>query len=320
MTEGNAIANNKNRVDEAFRARCLEQIRQFRLLDDDFFRACFQDDIAGAEFILRILMGKEDLRVLQTKSQHHIKNLKGHSVILDVFAEDSEGKRYDIEVQRDDSGAVPKRARYNSSLMDAQLLSAAEDYGLLPHSYVIFITENDVLKKGLPIYHIERMITETGDYFGDDSHIIYVNGGYTDDSALGKLMHDFHCMDPEQMVYPFLQEKTRYLKQDTKGVTHMCKIMEEIKAEGYAEGLEDAKEQIAEAKEQAAEAIKRAAEIEAKAEAKAKAEAEAKAEAKKNAIKNAISMLQDGLPMEKVSRYSGLSLSEVQEFAALTAH
>ena len=46
-------------------------------------------------------------------------------------------------------------------------------------------------------------------------------------------------MDPDQMVYPFLQEKTRYLKQDTKGVTHMCKIMEEIKAEGYAEGLED---------------------------------------------------------------------------------
>ena len=165
-----------------------------------------------------------------------------------------------------------------------------------------------MLKKGLPIYHIERMITETGDYFGDDSHIVYVNGGYTDDSALGKLMHDFHCMDPDQMVYPFLQEKTRYLKQDTKGVTHMCKIMEEIKAEGYAEGLEDAKEQIAEAKEQAAAAIKQAV------------EAEAKAETKKNAIKSAISMLQDELPMEKVSRYSGLSLSEVQEFAALTCH
>ena len=102
----------------------------------------------------------------------------------------------------------------------------------------------------------------------------------------------------------------------------MCKIMEEIKAEGYAEGLEDAKEQIAEAKEQAIRAKEQAAEAKEQAAAAIKqaVEAEARAETKKNAIKNAISMLQDGLPMEKVSRYSGLSLSEVQVFAALTCH
>ncbi len=30
---------------------------------------------------------------------------------------------------------------------------------------MIFITENDVLKRGLPIYHIDRMIKETGELF-----------------------------------------------------------------------------------------------------------------------------------------------------------
>ena len=319
----------KKRNDEEFRARCLEQISQFRLLDDDFFRACFQDDMKGAEFILRIIMNKEDLRVLQSNIQHDIKNLRGHSILLDVFAEDSEGKRYDIEVQRDDKGAIPKRARYHSSLMDAQFLGPSDDYPLLPHSYVIFITENDVLNKDLPIYHIERTITETGDDFGDDSHIIYVNSAYVDDSALGKLMHDFRCANPNEMQYPFLQEKTSALKETEKGVRHMSKFMEEIRAEGYTEGLEDAKEQIAEAKEQAAEAKEQIAEAkvaQAKAEAAvaeakaAQAEAEAKAaQIERNIIKNVLRMLRDGLSIEKISEYTSLSLDEVQEFAALTA-
>ena len=51
-----------------------------------------------------------------------------------------------------------KRARYNSSLIDANVTEPGEQYEALNESYVIFITENDVLGKGLPIYHIERMV------------------------------------------------------------------------------------------------------------------------------------------------------------------
>ena len=317
------MATVKKYSDEEFRVRCLEQIKQFRLMDDDFFRACFQDDIKGAEFILRIIMNKPDLRVIKSNTQHDAKNLRGHSVILDVFAEDSEGKRYDIEVQRDDDQAIPKRARYNSSLMDAQLLPPSHDYSLLPHSYVIFITENDVLEKGLPIYHIERIITETGEPFDDASHIIYVNGAYVDDSALGKLMHDFRCTNPSEMEYPFLQEKTKYIKETETGVTHLSKFMEEIRAEGKAEGKaevwEEAQELIAATKAEAEEAKAEAAEAKAKAEA-AEAEAKAKTEAKTNTIKGVLTMLRDGLSVDKIAEYSGLPLDEVQEFAALTAH
>ena len=48
-------------------------------------------------------------------------------------------------------------------------------YDALTETYVIFITENDVLKSGLPIYHIDRIVQETGEPFGDEAHIIYVN-------------------------------------------------------------------------------------------------------------------------------------------------
>ena len=48
----------------------------------------------------------------------------------------------------------------------------------MPETYIIFITSNDVLKGGLPIYTIERTIQETGALFKDKAHIVYVNGSY----------------------------------------------------------------------------------------------------------------------------------------------
>ena len=100
---------------------------------------------------------------------------------------------------------------------------------------MIFITENDVLQGGLPIYHINRMIEEMAKPFGDEAHIIYVNAQIKDETALGKLMHDFSCTDPNQMNYPVLAQRVRYFKEDTKGVTNMCRIMEEVREESVRE-------------------------------------------------------------------------------------
>ncbi len=40
---------------------------------------------------------------------------------------------------------------------------------------MIFITENDVMGKGLPLYPIDRCFLGTGERFEDGSHILYVN-------------------------------------------------------------------------------------------------------------------------------------------------
>ena len=67
------------------------------------------------------------------------------------------------------------------------------------------------------------------------THILYVNGEYRGDSDLGKLMHDFDCTDAEDMYFDLLAEKTRYLKENPKGVNEMCKVMEDLRNESYAE-------------------------------------------------------------------------------------
>lgn len=61
----------------------------------------------------------------------------------------------------------------------------------------------------LPIYHINRMVEETGKKFQDEAHIIYVNGAYRDESPLGILMHDFSCTVRIQMIshMKFLQSE-----------------------------------------------------------------------------------------------------------------
>ena len=72
-------------------------------------------------------------------------------------------------------GALPKRARYHCGLMDMNTLDMGADFEALPESYVIFITAGDPFGEHLPIYHIDRIIEETGNPFQDQSHIIYVN-------------------------------------------------------------------------------------------------------------------------------------------------
>ena len=117
----------------------------------------------------------------------------------------------------------------------------------LPETYVIFITEHDVLKGGLPLYHINRTVKENGMIFCDESNIIYVNGEYRGENDIGKLMHDFSCADPDEMQLGLLAEKTRYFKKDEKGIRRMCKIMEDfaeeekeaLKAQIAVELLED---------------------------------------------------------------------------------
>lgn len=81
---------------------------------------------------------------------------------------------------------------------------------------------------GLPLYHIERMISEKGLPFGDGAHIIYVNGNTRDDSEIGRLMHDFSCANPDDMKYNVLAKRARLFKEEQRGNKNMSKKMEDL--------------------------------------------------------------------------------------------
>lgn len=153
----------------------------------------------------------------------------GRSVTIDIYAKDGNGKIYDIEVQRASAGADVRRARFHSSMIDTKMLKAGQEFNEIHESYVIFITASDVMGAGRSLYHVNRMIEETGTYFGDGSHIIYVNGSYKDDNdPVGRLMHDFRCLNSADMFYSVLARQVKYFKETEGGQEIMCQVFEEL--------------------------------------------------------------------------------------------
>ena len=212
-----------------------EVIRGYTMMSDTFMRNVLKDR-SCAEYVLQVILDREDLKILSVAVQQDYKNLQGRSAVLDCVAQDSDGMLYDIEVQQEEEGSSALRARYYSSLMDMNTLDPGKDFDRLPETCVIFITGHDVLREGLPIYHIKRVIQESGNRFPDLSLIIYVNASIQDDSSLGNLIHDFHCRNAADIHSPVLAERVRALKETPQGVESMCREMKEIEEYGRKQG------------------------------------------------------------------------------------
>lgn len=213
------------------RQETLEAIGKLNLLDDNLMTLVFDRNIEATELLLNVILQRSDLKVLEVVAQREYKNPMpgGRSITIDIYAKDGKDKVYDIEVQRASAGADVHRARFHSSMIDTKMLKAGQEFNEIHDSYVIFITESDIMGAGGSLYHIDRVIKETGAYFGDGSHIIYVNGSYKDDSdPVGKLMHDFRCLSSVDMFYPILAKQLKYFKETEGGQDIMCQVFEDL--------------------------------------------------------------------------------------------
>lgn len=219
-------------------------IDNFTLMSDIFMRNVFKKKEC-LEYVLQIILQNHKLFIAEHIIQKDYKNLQGRSAVMDCVARDADGKYFNIEIQQENEGASPNRARYNSGLMDMNMLNPGQDFDELTENYVIFITRNDILGYGLAIYHVERVILEVDGFFGDGTHIIYVNSKIQEDTELGRLMHDFHCKKAEDMYSRILADRVYELKETQKGVEFMCQEMEQIYYEGEKSGELKARKETA---------------------------------------------------------------------------
>ncbi len=206
----------------------LQAIAAFRMFDDTFMSAVFDGQIAETALLLRVVLGQDDIQVESSEAQFYISNIYGHEAKLDILARDRQGKAYNVEVQRVLSGASVQRARFHGAMVDVTLLKKGEPHQNLPDRYTIFITEDDMFGKGLPAYHACNKIDELENApLGDGGYIIYINGQYRNvDTPIGKLMHDFFCVNADDILNPLLKERVKYLKETEGGRKEMCEIME----------------------------------------------------------------------------------------------
>ena len=226
---GDMLDTNKQKALK--RKGILKAIAELSLLDDNLMTLVFDRNIEATELLLNVFLQRNDLKVLEVVGQREYKNPMsgGRSITIDIYAVDGNGKVYDVEVQHAPEGADPHRARFHSSMVDTKMLKAGQKFKEIHDSYVIFITASDVMGAGRALYHVNRVIEETGTYFGDGSHIIYVNGSYKDDNdPVGRLMHDFRCLSSADMFYPVLAREVEYFKETEGGREVVCQIFEDL--------------------------------------------------------------------------------------------
>lgn len=260
---------------EARYRRYRSILKDLTIMSDVFMRNVLKQK-ACTEYILQVILERNDLIVVDQVLQKDYKNLQGRSVILDCVVRDSVGRRMNVEFQQEKEGTEPKRARYHSGLMDMNALNPGQEFCELPESYVIFIIRDDALGYGLPIYHVERKIEEVGKSFGDETHIVYVSSNIREDTELGRLMHDLHCKNAADMYSKILADRVRELKETQEGEDVMCRELEQI----YSEGMEDG---------------------------------EKRGELKK-AKTSALSMAADGMNVDKIAYYLNVSAQMVQKW------
>ena len=215
-----------------------EWLSRLRLMDDRFMKQCFQDRPDIVEMILKIIFDTEDIQVSKSYTQDYLANINGKSVVLDIVAEDTYGKFYDIEMQKEEKGASIKRVRYISASLDKMILDKGRDYKELPDTYVIFFTETDYFKKDKQMYHVDKILREDKTLVDDGMHIIYINTSYKSKNKLGKLCEDILCSNPDKMNYEVLKKVTNYYKKGEWRDKKMNGVFEEIFEEGKQEGMQ----------------------------------------------------------------------------------
>lgn len=237
------------------RGKTIEKVvADLRPIDDTFFSKLIEQKEFCQE-LLRIILKKENLVVLKITTQKNLRNIKAKSVVLDVLCVDLENKYYNIEVQRADNDNHQKRARYNISNIDTYIAEKGTNYKDLPDIYVVYISEFDVFKKGKTIYHIRRIVEETGDMVDNGIHEVYVNTKVDDHSDIAELMKIFKSEKvPNNKKFPNICRTIRNFKEE-KGSGNMCKIVDDYAKEYAKEHVEEYAGEYA--KEYAEEYVKR---------------------------------------------------------------
>ena len=237
---GRSEANSKSTRKKMNALEKKKIIASLTLMDDLFMQVVLEEQ-ACTEYILQTILDKSSLKLKEQRLQKRLPNLHGRALVLDCLCTDEKGLLYNIEVQNSSAGATPKRARYHAALMDTHTLKKGEKFSKLTESYVIFITDKDVLGEGEQLYQIERVIRKSGSLFQDGSHILYFNTARQDNNALGKLARDFKEANPKEIQSEVLSHRVASLKEgklDREGEKKMNVLLEKYRKKALEEGIE----------------------------------------------------------------------------------
>ena len=195
------------------------------------------EDREFCEEILRVILSDDELIITENIPQWVGKNLQGRSVILDAKCITKDGRHINVEIQKANDDNHQKRVRYNSSIITTNLTDTGTKFELIPDICIVFISKFDIFKGDLPLYHVDRIVRETGDAACNGLSEIYVNTVVDNGSDISELMKIFTQDDAYSNRYPKTSEIKKRYKETEGGIQAMCEIMEMVKEDGRIEGF-----------------------------------------------------------------------------------
>ena len=223
----------------------IEQVKNFRPIDDTFFEV-LADDIGVCQEMLRIILEDEKLIVKDVIVQSSERNLYGRSVRLDALCILGNGKKCNVEVQRSNEDHHLKRVRFNASVITVRDSQTDDKFEETIDLIVVYISEFDIFKRGRVIYHVDSVIRETQEKVDDGLERVFVNTAVKDGTTISEYMDCFLQKEIDNAKFPKLTNRVHYLKHEEGGVNAVCEIMrkysEEVAEKAYLQGEEAGKE------------------------------------------------------------------------------
>ena len=227
----------KNRKKQQTLEEKIEQVKNFRPIDDTFFEV-LADDIGVCQEMLRIILEDEKLIVKDVIVQSSERNLYGRSVRLDALCILGNGKKCNVEVQRSNEDHHLKRVRFNASVITVRDSQTDDKFEETIDLIDVYISEFDIFKRGRVIYHVDSVIRETQEKVDDGLERVFVNTAVKDGTTISEYMDCFLQKEIDNAKFPKLTNRVHYLKHEEGGVNAMCEVMEQYSKKAYKQGEE----------------------------------------------------------------------------------
>jgi len=275
MVDESKVINNSEVLE--LRSEAKEKVKDFRVIDDAFFRLIASRKSVCQE-ILRTLLEDEKLLVISVNVQEEIVSLF-RKIRVDALCLLSSGDICNIEMQKGSENDDIRRVRFHASSLTANKTPEGTEFKNVPNVKIIYISEYDALRNGQMLTHVSRCQKVGEEYkpIDDGEDIIFANTSIRDSSKKSKLLGLFvekDCFHDED--FPELSNAVCYFKETEEGANVMKSLSERL----IEEGQEIERANTEREKKRADDAEARADDAEARADA-----AQARADAMEEEIK-----------------------------------
>ena len=220
------------------REKVLEIVQELNIIDDTFFQKMAEDIGFCEEMISTIL--EQKVTVKSVVPQNNIKNLQGRSVVLDALCILKNGEYCNVELQKADDDNHAKRVRYNTSCVTVNITEPGTKFEKVPEVIGIYISKFDMFQSGKTVYHIDRVIRETGEVQDNGLKEVYVNTKIDDGSDIAELMRIFKEKDTYDFEkFPKVSRRKKQFKENEGGSEKMCDLVENYAKERVKQAEKD---------------------------------------------------------------------------------